>query len=126
MDMLFASPKRAAILSAILAAPMLILVLTAVFGIEPLQGFFQSFWTRPDGRQSELSLVLVLVFLAMMIAGLAVSVMSLIRTRNDGGAVGAGAMNLFIACAIAAFLLTLAGGIIADQLPCWMGQPNCD
>ncbi len=122
MDKLFASPKRAAIVSALLAAPMLILLLTAVLGVEPFQGF----WARPDGRQSELSLILVLVFLALMIAGLAVSIVSLVRIRAAGNSLGGGALNLFIACAIAAFLATLAVGIVADQLPCWMGQPNCD
>jgi hypothetical protein len=51
---------------------------------------------------------------------------SLAPVIRAGNALTLGRVNLVIGIAILALFLTLAGIFVIDQLPCWLGEPNCD
>jgi hypothetical protein len=47
-------------------------------------------------------------------------------TLRDGGSLFAHPINLLIVVVISFFFAAGVGGLIADQMPCFLGVPNCD
>jgi hypothetical protein len=43
-----------------------------------------------------------------------------------GAGVLARPLNLLVALVTLSFILSVVGGIVVDQYPCWVGVPNCD
>ncbi|MGH9943449.1 MAG: hypothetical protein ACRD9R_13965 [Pyrinomonadaceae bacterium] len=48
------------------------------------------------------------------------------RTVRAGNSVMANPVNLLFRVAFLAFIAMIWGGILIDQIPCFMGVPNCD
>jgi hypothetical protein len=83
--------------------------------------------TGPDGVRQTMSsaMTLIVCLLALPVAS-AISLTPAWRAGGGGRGVFANAFNLVIGAAAGVLSLGVAGVFAADQLPCWMGVPNCD
>ena len=112
--------RRAALTAIVLALPLPALLTIAVFEIEPFHGLLKA----QDGiRQSVASLIaLIAAFLLLPVAAW----ISLAPVVRAGNALTLGRVNLMTSIAILSLFLILTGTFVIDQLPCWLGRPNCD
>jgi hypothetical protein len=119
-------PAPAAFLSLALLAPFIAAFFVASLQIEPLHGLIRDLGTSPDGRTNPAGYAVQLGMLLLVIAAGLVSGFSVARTVRTAGHPFANLSNLAIAGICALLLSGLAIVIVVDQLPCWMGEPNCD
>lgn len=120
MKKLLDTPASAALVSAILVSPVLLFVLIAGLGIEPVSSLLEGWGGQPPGDQ--LLPILGCLLLAM---ALAVSIRSILQTLRLDGTLAGNPGNVFIVAAITAFAVVILVANVADQLPCWLGRPNC-
>ena len=111
---------------ALLALPLLVLVLVAWLEWQPFAGLLRAMTSYPDGGPIALVLVLVLGSIAAFLAAIAVSAAEVLRAHRAGR--GWTARPYHVALAVGLLLVVLAGigGLVVDQYPCWQGVPNCD
>ena len=102
--------KSAALVSFILVLPLAILESLNNTVIRPnvpgLIVLFTLLWLLP------VAFILVLVPIA--------------RTVRAGNSVMANPINLLFRVALLSLIAMMWGGIMMDQIPCFMGAPNCD
>jgi hypothetical protein len=80
----------------------------------------------PDGARNLPSTLVAFGVLAMAVAALVVGIAGTVGDMRAGrGLLGQPARLAAAVVALATIILSAAGFII-DQLPCWMGVPNCD
>lgn len=117
----FFNPRAAAILSILLCLPFLISI--TVFLTLPLES--EPFGASPD-RPNIIGSVVALVSTLLVLIGTAVNLFPITRAMRAGGKLTSHPVNLILAVAMGIILLAIIVGIVVDQLPCWMGVPNCD
>lgn len=123
----FLTPNRAALIGLTMLFPITVVYVIAVFNIEPLNRFFESVTTEADGvRQKAIGLALLVGMMLMMPAGFAINLVPIVRNVKAGLGATANPSNILAAFVIGSAILYLWGGLFIDQLPCFMGVPNCD
>lgn len=120
------SPTASAIVSALLLLPFAAAFLIARLGIEPANSMIRELGTGPDGRTNPAGYAAQIGILVLVIAAAFVSWRSVMTTVRERGQPFANPVNLALAGVATMLLLGLGAGIVVDQFPCWMGEPNCD
>ena len=109
-NVLRANPKSLALISFILVLPFVIL--------ESLNNTIT--------KQNALGLIVLFGLLWLLAIAFIVILVPIVRTVRAGNSVMANPINLLLRVAFLALIAMMWGGIIIDQLPCFMGVPNCD
>lgn len=102
--------RSAALISSILVLP---------FGI--LQFLF-----NPVETQNGLDLIVLFGLMWLLPFSFIVMVKRMVRTAKAGTPITARPMYLFLSVACLALLATAWVSLVMDQLPCFLGVPNCD
>ena len=111
---------------AVLALPLLVLVLIAWLEWQPFAGLLRAVTSNADGGLSALGLVLVLGSISAFLAAMALSAAEVLRARRAGRGWTARRYHLALAVGLSLIVLLGVGGLVVDQYPCWQGVPNCD
>ncbi len=111
---------------ALLALPLLVLVLIAWLEWQPFAGLLRAVTSNADGRPSVLGLVLVFGSISAFLAAIALSAAEVLRARRAGCRWTARPYHLALAVGLSLIVLLGVGGLVVDQYPCWQGVPNCD
>lgn len=122
----FSHPRVAALLGIVLPLPLGLLMLIAVYNIEPFNGFLKPLFTTETMRMKVTGLVVFLVLLALVPVAFVLNVAALRRNVRVGGSILSVPMNLFLAVGLLTAILLMLASFVADQYPCWVGVPNCD
>lgn len=118
-------PLSSSVLPAfLLALPFMAIATMFIFKIEPP---FSRLLGNPDPNKPDIagSLIVAAAFLLAVIAAVIVRV-PIIRTMRAGGGLFAHRANVALATMLLFFIASLVIGLFVDQLPCFMGVPNCD
>ena len=127
MKNILTNPRSAAIISFLLALPLAVLFPIAVFKIEPFNGLFETLFTEADGySQNTLGRIVTVGAMVCLVAACIVSLMPIVRNVRAGKSIMVNPINLLLAVAILLYTTFLLGSAIIDQIPCFMGVPNCD
>lgn len=70
--------------------------------------------------------VALFVFLWLLPAAFVVVLAPLVRTVRAGRSVTANPVNLLLRVTLLILIAVLWAGVFVDQLPCFLGVPNCD
>jgi len=108
MKNIFTNLRSPAIISFMLVLPFMILELVNRRNLPesfPIQ-LFGILWLLPT------------VFIAIL--------MPIVRNVRAGDGIMSNPINLLLRVAFMAFIAMMWGGILIDQLPCFLGVPNCD
>ncbi len=111
---------------ALLALPLLVLVLIAWLEWQPFAGLLRAVTSHADGGPTALGLVLVLGSISAFLAAMALSAAEVLRARRAGCGWTARPYHLALAVGLSLIVLLGVGGLVVDQYPCWQGVPNCD
>lgn len=103
-------PKAAALISFILVLPFALL--------ESLNNAIT--------RQNAPGLFVLFGLLWLLPMAFIVTLVPMVRAARAGKSLTASPFNLLSRVAFLALIAMLWGGIVIDQLPCFMGVPNCD
>jgi hypothetical protein len=108
----------------LLALPLMTIMTMIAFRIEPP---FSSLLGNPDPDQPDVLGTSIAVG-ALLLAVLAAVIVRtpIIRAIQAGGSLTAYRVNLALGIVVLFFLAMFVIGIVVDQLPCFLGVPNCD
>jgi len=104
------SPTWAALISLLLVLPFVLL--------ETL--------TNTIIRQNALGLIVLFGLLWLLPTAFIIILMPVVRSVRAGQSVRANPIKLLLRVAFLALIAMMWGSIVIDQLPCFMGLPNCD
>jgi uncharacterized membrane protein YidH (DUF202 family) len=121
------NPKAAALAGLVLALPLLLILAIAAFQIEPLHGLLKAWSTAEDGvRQTTSSFIAMLAaFLLLPVASL-ITLAPAVRSVRAGNSLSACRVNVPLGIGIMVVFIAILGVVFVDQLPCFLGKPNCD
>jgi hypothetical protein len=121
---LLTNPGWTAVISFILALPFMMLLSMLLLDIEPP---FAHLLDNPNPDQPDVlgSLIVVGTFLLAVVACIIARV-SIMRALQAGRSLFAHPINLVLALVIFSFITMFVAGLIIDQMPCFLGVPNCD
>ncbi|HEY9401696.1 MAG TPA: hypothetical protein VIQ24_03305 [Pyrinomonadaceae bacterium] len=77
-------------------------------------------------RQNAPGLILLFGLLWLLPTAFVVALVPIVRTVRAGNSVRANPINLLLRVAFLTLVAMTWGGLLMDQLPCFMGVPNCD
>ena len=77
-------------------------------------------------KQNALGLIVLFGLLWLLPMAFIVILVPIVRTVRAGNNVMANPVNLFFRVAFLALIAMMWAGILRDQLPCFLGVPNCD
>jgi uncharacterized membrane protein len=77
-------------------------------------------------RQNAAGLLLFFGLLWLLPTVFIVILVPIVRTARAGNGFKSNHMNLLVRVAFLALIAMMRGGIIIEQIPCFMGIPNCD
>ena len=77
-------------------------------------------------RQSAPGLLVLFGLLWLLPVAFIVILVPFVRTVRAGNSAQASPINLLCRVAFLALVAMMWGGILIDQVPCFMGVPNCD
>ena len=77
-------------------------------------------------RQNAFGLFLLFGFLWLLPTAFAVTLTPVVRSLRAGHSLLANPLNLLLRAASLALIAFVWGSLLADQMPCFMGVPNCD
>jgi len=77
-------------------------------------------------KQNSPGLIALFGLLWLLPTAFIVILMPMVRTMRAGGSVMANPINLLLRVASLALIAMMWGGLLIDQIPCFMGVPNCD
>jgi hypothetical protein len=77
-------------------------------------------------RQNAPGLILLFGLLWLLPTGFIFIIVPMVRTVRAGNSIKGNPMSLLIRVAFLAIFAMMWGGILIDQLPCFLGVPNCD
>lgn len=119
--------KRAAFIGLLLALPGAVLLALLMLKIEPNFGPLAFMLRTPVDRPNVIgsAIAFTLTVLLPMVAFIVNAAPIAQSIRAGAGWLGHPA-NLAVALASLLVITVLAGNIIVDQYPCWVGVPNCD
>lgn len=127
MKNVLTNPRWAASIALVCALPLTFILPVAMFNIEPLNGFFQYLLTESNStRQHAVGLGIILLSMLLVPVGMVVSFVPVIASVRSGKGVLSHPFNLALGIILLVFALSVWGSLIVDQIPCWMGEPNCD
>ncbi len=114
--------------------PLAVLLPIGVLELQPFFGWLQpalfsngeEFQALGLGASAWGLAVVGAAFFILPLAGLGVSVAGLLRRMRAGENVLADRAALAVAGLLLAVSLLVWGNLVLDQLPCWLGVPNCD
>ena len=109
-NILQASPKSSALISFILVLPFAIL--------ESLNNTLT--------KQNAPGLILLFGMLWLLPMAFIVILVPIVRTVQAGQSVMMNPINLLFRVVFLALIAMIWGSLIIDQIPCFMGVPNCD
>ena len=81
---------------------------------------------QPITRQNAPGLFVLFGLLWLLPVAFIVILMPLVRNLRAGLSLMANPINLLLSVASLALIAMLWGGLLIDQMPCFMGAPNCD
>jgi hypothetical protein len=121
------NPRAATLVGLVLALPISLMLAIAVLQIEPFHGALKDWFTADDGvRQTTSSFVAVITaFLLLPVASL-ITLAPVARAVRSGNTLRASLLNLSLGIIILLIFTAILGGVFIDQLPCFLGKPNCD
>ncbi|MFO7168772.1 MAG: hypothetical protein DIU80_012195 [Chloroflexota bacterium] len=121
------NPTSAAVVGAIFCLPLALLFAMLLLKIEPNLGPLQPLLTSPDPDQPDvIGSLVALGALLLVVAALGINLVAIGRTLRAGGSLTAHPASLALVVVALVAIVAVAGGIAADQYPCWIGAPNCD
>ena len=127
MKSIGAHPRAAALIGLILALPLSFLFPVAFYEIEPFNSFFKPLLTEADGvRQNTLSKIVFIGGMLLLPVASIIALAPVLRSVRAGAGFGANPVNLSLGIVIMFLFVRIVGGIFIDQLPCFLGVPNCD
>jgi hypothetical protein len=119
-------PRAAALAGLLLALPISLILTIAAFQIEPFERLLKAWSTQADGRQTVSSFITLLAsFLLLPVASL-VTLAPVVRGVRAGQKLCASPLNVSMGVLMLAVFLGILGAVFIDQLPCFLGEPNCD
>ncbi|HEX8248381.1 MAG TPA: hypothetical protein VF599_09435 [Pyrinomonadaceae bacterium] len=77
-------------------------------------------------RRNVYDFIVLFGFLWLLSAAFVALLMPLVQNLRAGNGVAAKPFNLLLRVAFSALIIMMWTGIIIDQLPCFLGAPNCD
>jgi len=77
-------------------------------------------------KQNALGLIVLFGLLWLLSMAFIVILVPIVRTVRAGNNIIANPINLLLRVAFLALIAMMWGGILIDQLPCFLGVPNCD
>jgi hypothetical protein len=121
------NPRAAALAGLALALPIPLFLVIVVFQIEPFHASLKAWFTAEDGvRQTTSSFIaLIAAFLLQPVASF-ITLLPAVRGVRAGNGLSASRVNLSLGIAILTMFVVILGGVLVDQLPCFLGMPNCD
>ena len=120
-------PRASALIGLTLALPIPILLMIAVFEIQPLHGFIKPLFTEADGvRQKVLVLAVLFAGLLVMPVASIITLSPVLRSVRAGNRASTNLGNMLLGIGIFLIFASLLGGSFIDQLPCFLDVPNCD
>ncbi len=84
------------------------------------------FLLQPLRRQNVLDHIVLFGLLWLLPVTFIVILVPIVRTVRAGNNIMANPINLLLRVAFLALIAMIWGGILIDQLPCFVGVPNCD
>jgi hypothetical protein len=122
------NPRTLAIISFILALPMAALYPIVILEVGPLHGFFKSLFTVNGHRPPAPDAIDIIGVIAMLLLPVAfiVNLVPIVRNVRAGNSLVAIPINVLLAVAILVLIAMTWGALLVDQIPCFMGVPNCD
>lgn len=114
------NPITAAMAGILLCLPFTILFSMAMLNVNPFQG------VQPQGQGPGSIEWIILGLLFLFPIALVISLLPVVQNWRAGNAITGFLFNLVVGGIILVAIVWIAGGIIADQYPCWIGVPNCD
>ena len=122
------SSKTLVLISLVLALPMALFYPIFILQVEPLHGFFVSMVTVGGIRSGAPDSIDITGVTAMSLLPIAfiVNLVPIARNRRAGNSLMAVRINLVLSFAILVLIAVTWGALFVDQLPCFMGVPNCD
>jgi len=121
------APKRWAIKGLLFAVPFVFIYTIATRNIEPFNSWMKGLVTSEHSpRMHAIGLALILASMLLVPIGAVVSMVPVIRSFRLGEGSRPHPLNLIFAMGLATITLWLFGSLVVDQVPCWMGVPNCD
>ena len=115
--------SRSATVGAALTVPFAFLMTLLLLRIEPpLAAMLRG---EPD-QVNVVGNAIVLGALVLSLVGLALTLTPILRASRAGASLAAARGDLVVAAFISLFVGLFVGGVVIDQLPCWLGVPNCD
>ena len=104
------NPKSAALISFMLVLPFAIL--------EALN--------NPLTKQNAAGLIVLFGLLWLLPIAFVVILLPIVQTVRAGNSVMANPISLLFRIVLLVLITTMWGGILIDQIPCFIGVPNCD
>jgi hypothetical protein len=104
------NPKSAALISFLLVLPLAIL----------------EFLNHTITRHNAPGLIVLFGLLWLLPTAFIVLLVPIMRTVRAGNSVMSNPINLLLRVAFLALIAMMWGGIVIDQIPCFIGVPNCD
>lgn len=115
--------RKTAIICLLLSLPFSLFFTAFMLGWEP---DLRSLVSVLKMRESLIGSMIVLAAFGLLVAACTVSSASVVRTLRAGLKIKTNPINLALAALTLIVILEVAGTVIADQYPCWVGVPNCD
>ena|SRR5688572_24988611 len=122
------SSKTLVLISLVLALPMALFYPIFILEVEPLYRLFVSMFVVDGSRPFIPDSIDITGIIAMLLLPVAfiVNLVPIARNRRAGNSLMAVRINLVLAFAILVLIAVTWGALFVDQLPCFMGVPNCD
>ncbi|MCA1849568.1 MAG: hypothetical protein LC672_00600 [Acidobacteria bacterium] len=77
-------------------------------------------------RQNAPGLIVLFGLLWLLPVAFIVTLAPVVRTARAGNSITASPVNLLFRVAFLALIAVMWGGLLVDQMPCFVGVPNCD
>jgi hypothetical protein len=84
------------------------------------------FLNNTVNKQNAPGLIVLFGLLWLLLMAFIVILMPIVRAVRAGNSVMASPLNLLFRVAFLALIAMMWGGILIDQIPCFVGVPNCD
>lgn len=118
------NPKALAIVSLILALPMAVFYLMVILKVEPFSSVLPADSNRPPVPDA-IDITGIIAMLLLPVAFI-VNLVPIVRNIRSGKSLVATPVNLVLAVALLVLIAATWGALLVDQVPCFMGVPNCD
>lgn len=94
--------------------------------IEPFLGLLKSLLTVDGSQPNALGHTVLIGGMLLLPVAFIANLVPIVRNVRAGNSIIANPINLLLAVAILVFIAMTWGGALIDQIPCFMGVPNCD